>query len=82
MSPLWHRRDIVPEELSRVVTQTLANPERRFGHMTARRRSDGRLSLEVLLLDTRTGGGDVVCALLAPRASEFPSLTPRLPAAH
>ena len=30
MSPLWHRRDIVPEELSRVVEQVLANPERRF----------------------------------------------------
>src|SRR5712691_10265203 len=82
MSPLWHHREIVPEELSRVVEQVLANPERRFGHMTARPRSNGRLSLEVLLLDTRTGGGDTVCALLAPRASEFPSLTPRLPAAH
>jgi Ni,Fe-hydrogenase III large subunit/Ni,Fe-hydrogenase III component G len=82
MNSLWYRREVVPEELSRVVEQALATHERRFGHVTARRRSDGRLSLEVLLLDTRTGGGDVISALLPQGTTGFPSLTPRLPAAH
>jgi Ni,Fe-hydrogenase III large subunit/Ni,Fe-hydrogenase III component G len=82
MTQRWHRREIVLEELPRVVEQALARPGRRFGHETVRREPSGRFWLEVLLLDTRTGGGEVISAPLPPRATEFPSLTPRLPAAH
>jgi Ni,Fe-hydrogenase III large subunit len=70
------------ETLSRVVEQSLARPGCRFGHATARRESDGQLSLQVLLLNTARGGGEVITAPLPPGATEFPSLTPRLPAAH
>jgi Ni,Fe-hydrogenase III large subunit/Ni,Fe-hydrogenase III component G len=82
MSMLWHRREISLEELSRVVEQALDRPGWRFGHETARRRRNGQLVLELLLLDTAKGGGEVLTAALPAGSAEFPSLTPRLPAAH
>jgi Ni,Fe-hydrogenase III large subunit/Ni,Fe-hydrogenase III component G len=82
MSRPWHQRETVLPELPRVVEQTLAWPGRRFGHETMRRETSGRLCLEVLLLDPKSGGGEIVSATLPPGAREFPSLTSRLPATH
>jgi len=82
LSNPWHRREIVLEELPRAVEQYLGRPGRRFGHETVRLEPDGRLYLEVLLLDPESGGGEVVSVPLPPGAREFPSLTPRVPAFH
>jgi Ni,Fe-hydrogenase III large subunit/Ni,Fe-hydrogenase III component G len=54
----------------------------RFGHATARTHEDGRVAIEVLLLDLSSGRTQILSAPLARDATGFPSLTPRLPAAH
>jgi hypothetical protein len=54
----------------------------RFGHQTARVNSKGGLSLEVLLLDTASGGGTILSVPIPEGDSGYPSLTPHVPAAH
>lgn len=54
----------------------------RYGHLTLRRgRSEQRI-LEALLLDTNTGGVEIVSAPIPQGSSEFPSITGPIPAAH
>lgn len=64
------------------VQRWLARPGRRFGHITARVVDGNHLSVETLLLDTRTGGCDIFTTLLPNGAREYPALTPAVPAAH
>jgi Ni,Fe-hydrogenase III large subunit/Ni,Fe-hydrogenase III component G len=75
-------KEVTPAELPQAVATWLDYPGRRYGHLTARRTASGQLALEVLLLDTATGGGVIFTAPLAADAESFPALTPSLPAAH
>ena len=54
----------------------------RLGHLTARRLDAGRVAVEALCLDPKTGAYRVLSAPLPAGTCEFPSLTPQLPAAH
>lgn len=74
--------EITPSGLPQAVAAWLNHPGRRYGHLTARRCHTGHPVLEVLLLDTATGGGVIFSAPLAAGDETFPSLTPGLPAAH
>ncbi len=73
---------VAPAGLPQAVAAWLDHPGRRYGHLTARRTAPGQFALEVLLLDTVTGGGVIFTAPLAAGTESFPSLTPSLPAAH
>ena len=54
----------------------------RYGHVTVRRAEDGERLLEALLLNRNNGSAEVLSAPILAGASEFPSLTDALPAAH
>jgi hypothetical protein len=69
-------------ELRGAARRALDRPGWRFGHQTARVRADGSLALEVLLLDTTIGSGEILTATLPPDVTSYPSLTPHIPAAH
>lgn len=75
-------REIAPDQLAAEVVRQVRQPGWRFGHLTARRLDDARVAVDVLLLDTGGGGYRVLSAPLAAGTCEYPSLTPRLPAAH
>lgn len=76
-------RNSVPiEALSQAVQTRLDQPAWRFGHLTARLLTADTVVLEVLLLDTATGGCEILTAPLPPGVLEYPSLSPAVPAAH
>ena len=81
MTVAWRRREAPLRDLRGLAQAALRGPERRFGHMTARREA-GTTLLEVLILDLRTGAGEILSAPVPPDTSGFPSLTPHIPAAH
>lgn len=78
----FERRVAAPDTLAQSVQEWLHAPDHRFGHLTARALPGSRLAVEVLLLDTRAGGGLILSAPLPEGAREYPSLTPKCPAAH
>jgi len=76
------RTESTIEALPQTVQARLAQPGWRFGHLTARMLAPDRVAIEVLLLDTTTGGCEVLTAPLPPGMLEYPSLAPTIPAAH
>jgi Ni,Fe-hydrogenase III large subunit len=82
MSATFQRQEVAPHELRGAARQALARPGWRFGHQTARQLEDGSLALELLLLDTGSGGAEILSAPLPDGAESYPSLTPQIPAAH
>lgn len=79
---VFERIVILPEELPQAARHWLASPGRRFGHLMARKIEAQRLAIEVLLLDTGTGGGLILSAPLPEHKAKYPSLTLTIPAAH
>jgi Ni,Fe-hydrogenase III large subunit/Ni,Fe-hydrogenase III component G len=67
--------------LKRTVKEMVLCPGFRFGHLTARVTSDDKIILETLVLDTNTGGGEIIATTL-PASREYPALTSDIPAAH
>lgn len=82
MSALVSRDEVSVDELRRTVERVLAQPGWRFGHQTARALPDGRVAIEVLLLDIALGALRILSAPLPVGQTTFPSLTLRVPAAH
>lgn len=76
------RTESTIEGLPQTAQDHLAQPGWRFGHLTARMLTPDRVAIEVLLLDTSTGGCEVLTAPLPPGVLEYPSLAPTIPAAH
>ncbi|MHB0913906.1 MAG: hydrogenase large subunit [Armatimonadota bacterium] len=74
--------ELTISELPDAVLRALANDGWRFGHETARALPGGGLAIEVLLLDTVSGGGSILSARIPDGTAEYPSLTPLVPAAH
>ena len=62
MIPRFERRELPIGELRGAARRALDRPGWRFGHQTAREMEDGRLALELLLLDTREGRGEILTA--------------------
>lgn len=71
-----------PDMLASTVQKWLQKPGRRFGHLTALKLDDGRLAIQVLLLDTQTNGGVIITAPFEEGVTEYPSVTALVPAAH
>jgi Ni,Fe-hydrogenase III large subunit len=82
MNEAFERQEIAISDMRNTVQQTLKAGGWRFGHETARVLADGGLSLDVLLLDAIGGRGRIISARIPDGASEYPSLTPLVPAAH
>lgn len=82
MKDVFQIQELALSEVRGAVRHALEQDGWRFGHETARMNSEGGLSLEVLLLDTTGGGGTVLSALIPEGTTEYPSLTPYVPAAH
>jgi Ni,Fe-hydrogenase III large subunit len=82
MSAAFPRREAPPRELRHAVHDALQRPGWRYGHLTARPLDDGALAVEALLLDTGTGGGEILTAPLPAGSTEYPSVTSLTPAAH
>jgi Ni,Fe-hydrogenase III large subunit len=76
------RKEVTVHEMRGAAHRALGQPGWRFGHQTARLLEDGDLALEVLLLDTHAGRGEILSARLPGDATEYPSLTTQIPAAH
>ena len=76
------RTEQTPAGLASAVQQRLQRPGWRFGHFTARLVDGDTLALEVLLLDTHSGSGEVITAIMPAGVREYPSLAPSVPAAH
>jgi Ni,Fe-hydrogenase III large subunit/Ni,Fe-hydrogenase III component G len=79
---VFKRKVVLPAELSPTARKWLTGPGRRFGHLTARRLDGRHLAIDVLLLDTSTGGGLILSAALPDDGPHYPALTPAIPAAH
>lgn len=71
-----------PAALAGECLSRLQQPGWRYGHLTARLLTPDQVAVEVLLLDTRGGGGCVLSAPLPAGCCEYPALTPHVPAAH
>lgn len=56
--------------------------DRRYGHLTVRRTPNGSRQLEMLLLSPDDGSAEILSAPIPDGATEVPSLTAALPAAH
>ena len=82
MTALTQCSEVAIADLRAAVERVMARPAWRFGHQTARALPDGSVAIEVLLLDTARGQTEIVTAKLPAGATTFPSLTPRVPAAH
>lgn len=82
MKGVFQRQELALSEMRGAVRRALEQNSWRFGHETARLLSGGGLSLEVLLLDTASGGGMILSARIPDGNTEYPSLTPLVPAAH
>jgi Ni,Fe-hydrogenase III large subunit/Ni,Fe-hydrogenase III component G len=82
VNSFFPRVEVALHELRGAVRQALERPSWRFGHQTARRLEGGNLVLEMLLVDTGSGGGAIFSTRLPDDASSYPSLTPLVPAAH
>lgn len=82
MTNLCQTQEVALSDMRGAVRHALEQHGWRFGHQTARTNSQGGLSLEVLLLDTINGGGTILCAPIPDGTTEYPSLTPHVPAAH
>ncbi len=82
MKEVFQRRELALSEMRGAVHHALEQDGWRFGHETARVIAGGGLMLEVLLLDTTSGGGIILSARIPEGDSEYPSLTPQVPAAH
>ena len=82
MMATFHKQELAISELRDAVQNILKKDGWRFGHETARVLGDGGLALEVLLLDTIEGGGEILSARIPDGVTEYPSLTPQVPAAH
>ncbi|MCL5104986.1 MAG: NADH-quinone oxidoreductase subunit C [Armatimonadetes bacterium] len=82
MSDVFQRQDLALSDMRGAVRNALKNDGWRFGHATARVLADSGLALEALLLDTTNGAGLVLSARIPDGTTEYPSLTPQVPAAH
>lgn len=82
MKERFAREQVAPGELRSAAHAALERPGWRFGHLTARALDEARLAVEVLLLDTGSGGGAILSAPLPPGQRSYPALTPQVPAAH
>lgn len=82
MKEVFQRQELPLSEMRGAVRHALEQNGWRFGHETARVLAGGGLALEVLLLDTIRGSGTILSASIPDGASEYPSLTPQVPAAH
>lgn len=82
MNEVYQKQEVALADLRGTVRHTLEQDGWRFGHQTARLNSEAKLLLEVLLLNTATGGGTILSALIPDGVTEYPSLTPYVPAAH
>lgn len=82
MKGVFQRQELPLSKMRGAVRHALEQDGWRFGHETARVIAGGRLMLEVLLLDTTSGGGAILSAPIPEGESEYPSLTPQVPAAH
>lgn len=82
MKEVFQRRELALSEMRGAVRYALEQDGWRFGHETARVIAGGDIVLEVLLLDTTSGGGTILSACIPEGDSEYPSLTPQVPAAH
>jgi Ni,Fe-hydrogenase III large subunit len=82
MTTLPQCDEVAAGDLRAAVERALARPGWRFGHQTARILPDGGVAIEVLLLETGSGATRILSAPLPAGKAEFPSLTPRIPAAH
>ena len=67
--------------LKMTVKELVQCPGYRFGHLTARIATGNNIVLETLVLDTNTGGGEIIATIL-PASREYSSLTSDIPAAH
>lgn len=74
--------ETTPEALAPRAQALARQPGWRYGHLTARSLDQQHVAVEVLLLDTRQGGGTILSAPLPNGVCEYPALTPYLPAAH
>lgn len=82
MKEFCRRQELDLSEMRGAVRHALEQDGWRFGHETARMLAGGGLALEVLLLDTINGDATVLSARIPDGVSEYPSLTPYVPAAH
>jgi len=82
MKEIFTRQQVPLSDICDTVRRALNKPGWRFGHETARVVAGDGLSLEVLLLNTTGGAGEIFSARIPDGAAEYPSLTPHIPAAH
>jgi len=74
--------ETTPEALAPRAQALARQPGWRYGHLTARALDTQHVAVDMLLLDTRQGGGTILSAPLPKGVCEYPALTPYLPAAH
>jgi Ni,Fe-hydrogenase III large subunit/Ni,Fe-hydrogenase III component G len=82
MTPRVARDEVAVEEFRAGAERALARAGWRFGHETVRVLPDGRLCVELLLLEIGSGAARILSTSLPAGATGFPSLTPHVPAAH
>lgn len=71
--------------IDKLPSETLNSLKRdglRFGHMTARPSGNGAITIEVLLLNTKEGRGEILYAPLPEGTDFYPSVTALVPSAH
>jgi Ni,Fe-hydrogenase III large subunit/Ni,Fe-hydrogenase III component G len=82
MKELFQRQEVELSEIRGVVWNALKAEGWRFGHATASAIENDGLMLNILLLDISNGKGKVISSRIPEGVTEYPSLTPHIPAAH